>query len=170
MSLAAFLTEQLNAEIESSRRVIERITDASMEWRPHDKSWTTKETATHVAVLVGWGGMILGRDEMDFASEEMQNWKPPKPDTVEEMLAVLEANAEQARTALAGMSDEDLQKPWTMRAGEQIFAQDSKAATFYKWVLSHQSHHRGQLTVYLRSNDIPLPGIFGPSADEQGMG
>lgn len=168
MSLSDFLLHQLDVELDASRRVIERIPASIMDWQPHDKSWNTKDLATHVAVLVGWGGMILTTDEIDFASEEMQNWEPPKAENVQEILAILEENGKNARKALQAMSDEKLKAPWVMRAGEQVMANDTRFDTFCRWVLSHQSHHRGQLTVYLRTNDVALPAIFGPSADEEG--
>lgn len=168
MSLAHHLLQQLDAEIDASRKVLERVPESAFDWQPHDKSWTMKDLATHVAVLVGWGGMILTTDGIDFQSEEMQNWSPPTADSVEDMLGILESSAEQAREALADMSDGALQESWTMRAGEHVMASDSRYHTFCRWVLSHQSHHRGQLTVYLRMNDVALPAIFGPSADEEG--
>lgn len=169
MSLSAHLTEQIEAEHDASRRVIERITDEMLGWKPHDKSWNALELATHVANLVSWGAMILTTEELDFASEEMQNWKPPTADDVAGVLAILDENVAAVKGILAGMSDDDLQKTWTMRMGEQVYSADSRLFAFTRWVLSHQSHHRGELMVYLRLNDVPVPGIFGPSADEQEM-
>jgi uncharacterized damage-inducible protein DinB len=99
----------------------------------------------------------------------MQNWKPPTADTVAEVLALLEQNGAQVRGILQSMSDEDLEKTWTMRMGEQVYSADPRHFAFARWVLSHQAHHRGQLTVYLRLRDEPVPGIFGPSADETEM-
>ena len=169
MSLAAHLTAQLDSEHESSRRVIERITDDMLQWRPHEKSMTALELATHLANLVSWGAMILTTEELDFAGEEMKNWAPPKADDVSGVLALLDQNAAQVRGILEGMGDEALEATWTMRAGDQVYAADPRIFAFTKWVLSHQSHHRGQLVLYLRLNDVPVPGIFGPSADESEM-
>lgn len=169
MSLSAHLIAQLDAEHESSRRVIERVTDDMLDWRPHEKSWTALELATHVANLVSWGAMILTTEDLDFASEEMQNWTPPKADDAAGVVALLDKNVAQVRGILEGMSVEDLEKTWTMRSGEQVFSSDPRLFAFTRWVLSHQSHHRGELVVYLRLNDVPVPGIFGPSADETEM-
>lgn len=169
MSLAAHLIAQLDAEHESSRRVIERITDDMLPWRPHEKSMAALELATHVANLVSWGAMILTTEELDFAGEEMQNWTPPKAEDVQGVLAMLDENVAQVRGILEGMSDEALEATWTMRTGDQIFSVDPRIFAFTKWVLSHTSHHRGQLVLYLRLNDVPVPGIFGPSADESEM-
>jgi uncharacterized damage-inducible protein DinB len=169
MSLAAHLIEMLDAETAASRRVIGNVTEAMLDWRPHDKSMDTLSLATHLANLVSWGAMILTTEELDFTSEEMKNWKPPVAEDVAGILDLLETNVAQVRSLLEGMSDADLQVTWTMREGEQVYAADSRAFAFSRWVLSHQSHHRGQLCVYLRLNDVAVPGIFGPSADEQGM-
>ena len=169
MSLAAHLIAQLDAEHESSRRVIERVTDEMLQWRPHEKSMAALELAIHVANLVSWGAMILTTEELDFASDAMKDWKPPTADDAQGVLAILDQNVAQVRGILEGMSDEDLEAIWTMRSGDQVFAADPRIFAFTKWVLSHQSHHRGQLALYLRLNDVPVPGIFGPSADETEM-
>lgn len=169
MSLSAHLTAQLDAEHEASRRVIERITDSMLTWKPHEKSWNTLELATHIANLVSWGTTILTTDELDFASEAMQSWKPPSVDDAAGVLELLDGNVARVRGILAEMSDADLERTWTMRSGEQVHGADARIFAFSRWVLSHQSHHRGELVVYLRLNDVPVPGIFGPTADEQGM-
>jgi len=169
MSLSNHLRMQLAAEVASSRRVIERVPDSMLHWAPHEKSMKALELATHVANLIAWGSMVSTTDELDFASEQMKNWSPPTSDTIEGVLEILDGHAEKLDAILEGMSDEELEKPWVMRSGDQIFSNEPKHFQLAKWVLSHQSHHRGQLTVYLRENDVPVPGIFGPSADEQVM-
>lgn len=166
MSLAAHLMAQLDAELDASRRVIERVPEAIYDWQPHEKSWNTKDLATHIANLIGWGAMILTTEGLDFEAEEMKNWTPPSAADVSEVLALLERHGEQVRAVLSGMSDEDLSKTWVMRSGEHVMSSDPRHFAFARWVLAHQAHHRGELMVYLRLNDIPLPGIFGPTADE----
>ena len=169
VSLAAHLTAQLDAELGASRRVIERIDESIQDWQPHAKSWTTKDLATHIANLVSWGAMILTTDELDFGTPEMKNWTPPTADSVGEILEILERNGAQVRSILSGMTDEELERTWVMRDGDRVYSSDPRIFAFTRWVLAHQAHHRGELMVYLRLNDIPLPGIFGPTADEQGM-
>lgn len=169
MSFSKHLIDQVDAELRASRQVIERIPESMLDWEPHEKSFNTKDLASHVANLISWGAMIATTEELDFASEEMRNWSPPKPDTVEEILELLQTNADQLKGILDGMSDDELQQPWVMRSGEQVFSSESRLHQISRWVLSHQAHHRAQLTVYLRLNDVPVPGIFGPSADEQEM-
>lgn len=169
MSLSAHLIEQINAEAEASRQVIERIPESKYDWRPHEKSWTMKELATHIANLVAWGSMIATTDGLDFASPEAQSWSPPKPDTVAEILELLADNSEKLVGVLADASDQDLLAPWVMRSGEHVISSHPRAYSLARWVVSHQSHHRGELMVNLRLNDVPLPPIFGPTADEGQM-
>ena len=169
MSLSTHLVAQVDAAVDASRRVIERIPESIYDWRPHEKSWNTKDLATHIANLVSWGSMILTTDELDFESPEMKNWTPPTAADVGEVLELLQGNSDRVRAILEGMSDEELERPWVMRSGDQVFSSDPRAFSFAEWTLSHQAHHRGELMVYLRMNDVPLPGIFGPTADEQGM-
>jgi len=169
MSLAAHLIEQVKAEAEASRQVIERIPESNLGWRPHAKSWTLLELASHVANLVAWGSMIATTDGMDFASPEAQSWTPPKPQSVPEILEILDKNTQGLVAVLADASDEQLLAPWVMRNGDHVIASDSRAYSIARWVVSHQSHHRGELMVDLRLNDVPLPPIFGPTADEGQM-
>jgi uncharacterized damage-inducible protein DinB len=169
MSFSTHLIEQLDAETDASRRVIERIPDSILEWRPHAKSWNTLELATHIANLVSWGAMIATTESLDFESDEAKKWTPPTADTIADVLALLDANASALKSLLSGTSDADLETVWEMRSGEQVFSSDSRLFALSRWVLAHQSHHRGELMVYLRMNDVPLPGIFGPTADEQEM-
>lgn len=169
MSLAAHLSSQLAAEVDASRRVIERIPASMHDWRPHEKSMGALELATHVVNLISWGAMIATTKELDFASDQMKEWSPPTPDTIEGVLELLQANADQLAGVLDGMSDADLEAEWVMRAGDQIYSSEPRHFQIAKWCLSHQSHHRGQLTVYLRENDVAVPGVFGPSADETEM-
>ncbi len=170
MSLAAHLTGQIEIEHAASRRVIERIRDDMLSWKPHEKSYSTLDLATHLANLVAWGRMILTTEELDFASEEMKSWTPPFAEDIPAVLTMLDENVGQVKSILADMSDDDLEKTWTMRSGDHVLGADTRAFAFTQWVLSHQAHHRGQLTVYLRMNDVPVPGIFGPTADEEWTG
>jgi len=169
MSLSKHLRAQLAAEVDASRRVIERVPASMHDWRPHEKSMGALELATHIANLLAWGAMVSTTEELDFASDQMKNWSPPTPDTIEGVLELLQTNADQLGGILEGLSEADLEAEWVMRSGDQVFSSEPRHFQLAKWVLSHQSHHRGQLTVYLRENDVPVPGVFGPSADEQQM-
>lgn len=120
--------------------------------------------ATHIAELPSWVSMTLHTDELDWAKTE---YKPTVVKTREELVALLDKNVDQAVKDLENATDEDFVKPWTMRNGEHVFFQLPKAAIIRTFAMNHLVHHRGQLSVYLRLNDIPLPGIYGPTADEQ---
>ncbi len=169
MSLVAHLIEQIEAEGEASRQVIERIPESKLDWRAHDKSWTMLELASHIANLVSWGAMIATTEGLDFTSPEAQNWSPPKPGSVAEVLELLDTNTAALVDVLKQSSDGQLQVAWVMRNGEHVISSDSRAYSLARWVISHQSHHRGELMVNLRLNDVPLPPIFGPTADEGQM-
>jgi uncharacterized damage-inducible protein DinB len=169
MSISAHLIEQVEAEADASRQVIERIPSETLDWRPHAKSWTLLELASHIANLVSWGSMIATTDGLDFSSPEMQNWSPPKPESIEEVLELLRKNTDDLVAVLSGASDEAMLSPWVMRNGDQVISSDSRAFSIGRWIVSHQSHHRGEMMMDLRLNDVPLPPIFGPTADEGQM-
>jgi uncharacterized damage-inducible protein DinB len=99
----------------------------------------------------------------------MQDWRPPEAESIHEVLEMLDANTEALVDVLSGASDEAMSTPWVMRTGDQVISSHSRAFSVARWVISHQSHHRGELMVDLRLNDVPLPPIFGPTADEGQM-
>lgn len=166
MALRDHLLSMFDAEIAASRRVLAAIPEDQFDWRPHEKSWTLKELATHVANLVSWGSSILSTDGIDFESEEVKSMVRPNPGSRAEILELLESNAKAARALLEEQTDDTLGESWTMRAGEHVFASDPRSFAFDRWTCDHGAHHRGQLTVYLRLLGVPVPGTFGPSADE----
>jgi uncharacterized damage-inducible protein DinB len=166
MTLRDHLISMLDAEIDASRRVLAALPEDKFDWRPHEKSFTLKQLATHVANLVSWGSSILATDGIDFESEEFKSMTPPNPGSRAEMLELLESNGASARGLLEKQTDESLAESWTMRSGDHVIASDPRAYAFDRWTCDHGAHHRGQLTVYLRLLDVPVPGTFGPSADE----
>lgn len=166
MSLSQALLAEFDQEMASTRRVLERIPMDKYDWQPHAKSFSLGKLATHVAQLPGWAVVTAQTSELDFA----QPFEQPSPRTSEELLAFFDQNAAEARAAVASMSDEEFSKPWTLRSGEQVFFTSPKAAVLRSFVMNHIIHHRAQLTVYLRLNDIPVPGLYGPSADENVFG
>ena len=169
MALSAHFIEQMNAEADATRQVVERIPPDKYGWRPHAKSWTMLELATHLANLVSWGTMIVKTDGLDFESSEAKSWTPPRPESVPEILELLAKNTADVVGALGSSSDDQLRAPWIMRSGARVIWSNSRASSLARWVISHQSHHRGELMVNLRLNDIALPPIFGPTADEGQM-
>ncbi|HEX4496411.1 MAG TPA: DinB family protein [Thermoanaerobaculia bacterium] len=163
MSLSQSLLPEFDQEMASTRRLLERVPTDKFEWTPHDKSSPLGRLANHVANLPNMASFSLSTSELDIAGP-----RPPQPkaETTEELLENFDRAAAGARASIAAASDEDLFQKFSLRAGEKVIFSLPKIATLRAFFLSHVIHHRGQLTVYLRLNDIPVPGLYGPSADE----
>ena len=168
MSISQLLLAELDLEVQANRDLLERLPEGNWAWKPHDKSMTISRLATHVAEIPSWSKSILMADEIDFMSPEMQAWVPREMQSKEEILTELESAAETCRGHLETTSDEDFEQIWTMKAGDQVAMQGKKYMVFRRQVLNHMVHHRAQLGVFLRLLDVPLPGSYGPSADEGG--
>lgn len=166
MSISQALLPEFDQEMAGTRKVLERIPMDKYDWTPHAKSFNLGKLATHVAHLAGWATVTLTTDELDFA----QPFEQPTPRTNEELLALFDQMSSEGRKAIASTSDEEFMKPWTLRQGEKVFFTMPKIAVMRGMVMNHIIHHRAQLTVYLRLNDIPVPGLYGPSADENVFG
>ena len=164
----SFLPE-LDFEMKSTRATLERVPDDKLGWRPHAKSMTLGRLASHLAELPGWGAMTIQTDSMNMAPATGDAPKPANLGSRQEILALLDQNIETFREALAGCSDERMMGTWTLLAGETTVMAMPRMAVLRTWVMSHLVHHRAQLGVYLRLNDIPLPPVYGPSADEGKM-
>jgi uncharacterized damage-inducible protein DinB len=157
------LTEELNHEAVSTRRMFERIPFEKSDFSPHEKSTKMGKLAGHVAELFGWVPMVLGSNELDFASGQYQ---PFIPKDKTELLQYFDDAIAKANEALRQTSPEELKQPWTMRSGSHVIVTLPKAQVLRRIVFNHLIHHRGQLSVYLRLNNEPVPGMYGPSADE----
>lgn len=165
MGLAEPLLAELEAEGVATRKVLERMPDDKFDWKPHEKSLTIRQLASHVADMPGWVSFTLDQDVMDVATA-------PQPEGVEsaaDLVAFFDRQMASAREALRNASDEALLKRWKMTMGDQVLIDLPKADVLRRWVLNHIVHHRAQLTVYLRLNDVPVPAVYGSSADEQDM-
>jgi uncharacterized damage-inducible protein DinB len=152
----------LDRELASTRRILERYPGGRGEWRPHEKSRTLSALATHVANIPNHGVNILTTAEMDVASRPPQ---PPK-DSAAELLEVFDAGATRLKASVAETDAAKLGEKWTMRAGPRVLVSESRALLMRLMVINHLVHHRAQLGVYLRLLDVPIPGVYGPSADE----
>jgi uncharacterized damage-inducible protein DinB len=159
--LQTFLKE-LNAESLTTRKMLERVPTDKFDWKPHEKSMTIRRLATHIAELPSWISMALTTDELDFANNP---YTPEVVNTTGELLAYFERSLADGRAHLLSAREEVLDEPWTLRNGEQVYSTTSKAEVI-RMSLSQIIHHRAQLGVYLRLLDIPIPGSYGPSADE----
>ena len=161
MSIADIFLREFDDEMETTRRVLERVPSDRLEWSPHPKSMTLKRLAGHVAELATWGVRI---DEPSF---EVGTRKRIEFDSVEQLLAQFDEAVAASRASIARKSNEELRERFTVTRGGTTFFQMPKASLLRRVFLNHLIHHRGQLSVYLRLNDMPLPPIYGPSADEE---
>ena len=165
MTIKEFLSGELEREIERSRRAIEQMPEGKAEWKPHDKSMQFGYLADMVATIPSWVAMELTRDSLDIAPADGQGMPRTKKVTRADYLKALDDSAAQARAGFAGISDADLAKNWQLKARGNV-VQEGPRHQMIAETLSHWSHHRGQMTVYLRLMGAKVPALFGPSADE----
>jgi uncharacterized damage-inducible protein DinB len=158
-----FLTEELQNEAAATRRMFERIPFEKSDFSPHEKSTKMGQLAGHVAELFGWIPMVLGSSELDFASGQ---YVPFIPKDKAELLQYFDDAIAKANEALQHASPEQMKEPWTMCSGSHVIVTLPKSQVLRRIVFNHLIHHRGQLSVYLRLNNEPVPGMYGPSADE----
>jgi uncharacterized damage-inducible protein DinB len=166
MTIAEVLLLDYDTEISNTRRTLERVPESKNDWAPHEKSMKLGKLAMHCATMPLFGSYILEDDGMD-----MVNSKHPQADltftTVAAALARLDETSARCRAALAKASDEELEKKWRFSFGEHLISNMPRSATFRTMCFDHLIHHTAQLGVYLRLNDIAVPALYGPSADEQ---
>jgi uncharacterized damage-inducible protein DinB len=154
---------EFDQEMAQTRVALARIPADRFDFRPHEKSWTMGELATHIATVPLWLTMTLATDEFDLEAPVDQ---PPPPADPEALLDRFDQHLASARAALEAATPEALGKPWTLRSGNQVVFTLPRAAVIRGMILNHMIHHRGQLTVYLRLTGVPVPSLYGPSADE----
>jgi len=162
MLIVDSLIPEFDHEMATTRKVLERVPEERFDWKPHEKSFSLGVLAKHVATLPTWGTETLSRSEIDLVG----NNPPTSATSKNELLTAFDKNVGDARAALAGKSDAELMAMWSLkRNGKTVFSMP-KTTVLRSFVLNHLIHHRAQLTVYLRLLDIPVPSIYGPSADE----
>ncbi len=159
---AAALLHEFEQESKGTRRMLESIPDEHLDYRPHEKSWTMRELATHLANLGGWTQLTFEKDEVDLAQE----WPKTRFETTAELVAAFDAIVAAALECLKSVTAESFQEMWTLRTGETVHFTRPKGVVFRFAVLNHIVHHRGQLSVYLRACGAKVPGVYGPTADE----
>ena len=169
MSLSASLLPEFDQEMAKTRTALERIPRERFNWKPHERSYSFMELAKHLTCLPGWGVATMKSDSLDLDPEKGEYAPPPPGERPEDVLAVFDRTVAEFRDALVRAGDEDLTKPWTLlQGGRELFTMP-RMDVIRNMILNHILHHRGQLTVYLRLNDLPVPALYGPSADEGGM-
>lgn len=169
MSLAKMFLPELEHEAATTRRCIERFKDDQLGWKPHGKSMSVGQLISHLAEIPGWTPATFQMDELDLSPPGGAPYAPTLYASVEETLAAFDKGVSEAKEALAAASDEAYGQNWTMLFGGTKLFTMPRAAVVRTWVLNHLIHHRGQLSVYLRLLEIPVPPIYGPSADEGNM-
>lgn len=163
MTIAQSMLPEFDHEMANTRKTLARVPDGKFAYKPHDKSMTLGQLAGHLAQIPGWGTVTITLDRLDLTPD----MKPEKPETTEAVLALFDKGAADAREKLAATSDADFMKPWTLAMGGHDIFTMPKVAVFRNMVMNHMIHHRAQLGMYLRLNDVPVPAVYGPSADEQ---
>ncbi|MBI3491214.1 MAG: DinB family protein [Acidobacteria bacterium] len=169
MGLKDLLVSQFDHEMAITRRTLERVPEDQLAWKPHQKSMTMGRLAGHVAELPRRTVPMVGAESLDIAPPGGPTHPPNVATSQSDLLAFFDRNVSDARAALADTSDEHLMKPWTLIVGGKAVRTMPRMAALQNMVLHHGIHHRAQLGLYLRLNDIPVPATYGPSADERPM-
>ena len=165
MSIAEGIIAEIEVERASTRRVLERIADDKWDWKPHEKSMAFGQLGSHIAETMGWAGPILDQDTYVF---DMEEYTPYIAESNAALLKNYDETVDTLIGQLAGQSDEHLLGKWQMATPDgTVMIEMPRVAVLKMFMVAHTIHHRGQLSVYLRLNDIPVPAIYGPSADEE---
>ncbi len=157
------LVAELQHEAQTTRTLLERVPTEKFDFKPHEKSMTFGELASHIVDSYSWYDATLNLEELDFATTE---YTPFKAASTEDLLDTFDKSVAAAAEMLGSTADEDLMAEWTMRSGEEVIFSMPRIQVIRGMLMNHMIHHRGQLSVYLRLNDIAVPQIYGPSADE----
>jgi len=167
MSVCDTILPEFDYECATTRKVLERLPDGKFDFRPHPKSGTLGWLASHLAEMPTWVPGTMKESEFDYgAAMASGNYKPTQHTTRDEVLTAFDKGVAEARQAMSEAKDEVFMQPWSLKNnGAEIFTMP-KLMVIRGFIIKHTVHHRAQLGVYLRLNDIPLPGIYGPSADE----
>ena len=161
MAIVDALMPEFDREMTTTRKLLERVPDDKFDWKPHHKSMSLGQLAQHVATVPTWGSVTVTQPGIDLGGEPL-----PAAKTRSELLAMFDKAVADTRAALDGKSDAELAAPWTLKAKGQTIFTAPKAAVWRSFVMNHLIHHRGQLSVYLRMQDVAIPSIYGPSGDE----
>lgn len=163
MSIQKALLVELEREKDNTLRVINNLVDNKFDYKPHPKSMSLGQLANHIVELHNWIEVALTTEAFDLHTD----YKPYTYNTVADLSKALEADYLKNKTAIENLDEADYLKSWTLKAGDHVIASVPKAAALRFIVTNHLIHHRGQLTVYMRLLDIPVPGVYGPSADDK---
>jgi uncharacterized damage-inducible protein DinB len=167
MKISESVLPEFDQEMANTRKTLERVPFDKLSWKPHPKSSTFGGLAGHIAIMADWGKLTMEVDSFDYAPPGAPPYKEPTYASNEALLASFDKGVAGARAAIAAADDAKFLSPWTLMAGGQTIMTMPRIGVMRTFVISHIIHHRAQLGVYLRMNDIPVPAVYGPSADEQ---
>jgi uncharacterized damage-inducible protein DinB len=166
MTLSEILLPEFDQEMASTRKLLQRVPVAKTDWKPHEKSMTLGRLAGHIAELPAWAGRIVNTEMIDLTPMVSGQQQPYIPTSSEDLLRKYDQSVAEARQAIAGASDQHLNQIWSIQLKGTTFLSSPRLPMIRSMFMNHLIHHRAQLGVYLRLNDIPLPPMYGPSADE----
>ncbi len=169
MSIAEALLPELEYESANTRKVLERVPDGKFDYKPHPKCFSMGDLASHIATIPLWGIVTLEKDSFDVAPVGEEPWKAPTFNSARELIEGFDQGIASMKAALARTTDADMMKPWALLQGGKTLFSMPRVAVLRSFIFNHAIHHRAQLGVYLRMNNIPVPAIYGPSADEGTM-
>ena len=168
-TISQALLQEFELEIPATRKTLERVPE-KFDWSPHPKSMTIGRLAQHLAEIPDWAVKAISVDEVDLAPPGGAGYQPKAATSRAEVVETFDRNVSAAKAALAGASDEQMMQPWSLKMGGKTILTMPRVAVVRNFVMNHNVHHRAQLGVYLRLNDIPVPSVYGPSADEGSLG
>ena len=166
MALSDVLLPEFDLEMAATRKTLERVPESKFSWKPHEKSGSMAWLAGHIASIPDWGVVTIRETGFDLAPKGVQHTPPPPPKSSKELLQLFDKNVKAAREAIAGANDLDWAGPWSLLNNGKVVFTMPRSECLRLWVMNHIIHHRAQLGMYLRLNNIPLPATYGPSADE----
>lgn len=167
MAIAEAFVAEFDSELRSTRRMLESVPDSALDYQPHAKSMNLARLAGHVAEMPSWGILTAQQRELDISPKDGPQYQPYITTGRDAMLKFFDKYHAEAKEVIGALSDEAMREPWTLLArGEPIFTMP-RIQVLKSMVLNHMIHHRAQLSVYLRMNDVPIPGMYGPSADDR---
>jgi uncharacterized damage-inducible protein DinB len=166
MTIGQSMLPEFDEEMKNTRKMLERVPDDKWGWKPHEKSGTMGWLAGHVGTVPEWIAMTINTEELDYAPVDGPSYEPPKITNRKELLAAFDKASAEARAALASVSDQEIVKGWKLLAGGKEIFTLPRVACIRGMCMNHLIHHRAQLTVYFRLVGVPVPGMYGPSADE----
>lgn len=169
MAIRDAILPEFEYEMATTRKTLERVPEDKVNWKPHDTSMAMGRLAGHIAEMAGFVAATFQGDSFDFAPPGSQPRQPTVMSSRKQLLELFDKNVADAKAAISKASDEDMRKTWTLMNGGKTFFAMPRIEVLRSMILNHVIHHRGQLSVYLRMNQVPVPSIYGPSGDEGRM-